>query len=163
MRCDAARQVLEEGLERPPAVQVHVNSCSDCKEYLRHWEMLHSGLVALQEEIPPEPTIGFTTRLMRRLENAPVDLRFGQQFVDQIGRRVVYASLMVALMLMMLLMLPSSGPYRSPGISESVLVRAQVAALSNEQVLGVDGVDNGDPADVATPSASSGTGARGSK
>ena len=163
MRCDAVRQVLEEGVERQPAVQVHLDSCTACKEYLQHWEMLHSGLVALRNEIPPEPSIGFTTRLMRRLENAPVDLRFGQQFVDQIGRRVVYASLMVALMLMMLLMLPSSGPYRSSGISESVLVRAQVASLSNEQILGVDGVDNGDQTDVAAPPANSDAGARGSK
>jgi hypothetical protein len=144
MRCDAVRQIVEEGVTMTPAVQVHVESCSGCKEYLRKWETVHAGLVAIRGEAPPEPTIGFTARLMRRLENAPAEFPFGQQFIDQIGRRAVYATLMVVLMLALILALPSSGPLRSSGISESVLVQTQVAALASEQVLGVDGVDLGD-------------------
>jgi hypothetical protein len=162
MRCDAVRQIVEEGLNRQPAVQAHVESCSMCKEYLRHWEMLHTGLVALRVEEPPEPSIGFTTRVMRRLENSPFE--FGQQFIDQIGRRMVYATLMVALMLLLVLVLPPSGPYRSSGVSQSVLVQAQVATLSNEQVLGVDGADPGDQADSSASSDTSASpDARGSK
>ena len=164
MRCDAVRQIVEEGMDRPPAVAAHLESCSGCKEYLRKWETVHTGLVAIRGEEPPEPTIGFTTRLIRRLENAPAEFPFGQQFIDQIGRRAVYATLMVALMLALILALPSSGPLRSSGISESVLVQTQVATLSNEQVLGVDGMDSGDQADSSPASATSGgPGARGSK
>jgi|GEM_PF-434839 len=164
MRCDAVRKTVEDGMARTPAVQVHIESCSGCKEYLRKWETLQSGLVAMRDDEPPEPSIGFTIRLMRRLENASPEFQFGPQFIDQIGRRVVYATLMVALMLAMILALPSSGPFRSSGISESVFVQTQVATLANEQVLGVDGVESGDARDSSADSAGKATPqARGSK
>ena len=150
MRCDAVRQSIEDGTARTPAVQVHLESCSGCKEYLRRWGVLRAGLVAMAGEEPPEPSIGFTTRLMRRLENAPADFQFGQQVMDRIARRVVYATLMVAVMLALLLALPSSGPLRSSGISQSVFVETQMATLANEQILGVDGVDAGDVQDSAS-------------
>lgn len=142
-------------------MQAHVESCSDCKDYLRKWEMLRAGLIALRTEEPPEPTIGFTTRVMRRLERAPAEFPLGYQLMDQIAKRVVYATLMMVLALGLLLALPSSGPLRSSGISESVLVQSRVATLSNEQVLGVDGADPGDSQDAATANVN--TEARGSK
>lgn len=161
MRCDAVRQAVEENMMRTPAVKAHLDSCSACKEYLRKWETLRAGLIALRTEDPPEPSIGFKMRLMRRLESAPAEFPLGSQFIDQIAKRVVYATLLVALMLALLLTLPSSGPLRSSGISESVLVQNQVATLSNEQVLGVDGVDIGDSQDSSP--AINNTEARGSK
>ncbi|HEX5413387.1 MAG TPA: hypothetical protein VFZ27_16160 [Terriglobia bacterium] len=148
-------------MTRTPAVEAHVESCSGCKEYLRNWEALRAGLFALRAEEPPEPTIGFTTRLMRRLESAPSEVSLGYQLMDQIAKRVVYATLMVALALGLLLALPSSGPLRSSGISESVLVENQVAALASEQVLGVDDADAGDSQDAAPATVN--TEARGSK
>jgi len=165
MRCDAVRQIVEEGMNRRPAVQVHMTSCSACKEYLRQWEIVQAALVALRGEGPPEPSLGFTTRVMRRLEDTSEELQFGQQFIDQIGRRVVYATLMVALMLLLLLALPSSGPLRSSGVSESILVQAQVATLSNDQILGVDGMDSADLSDSSSAPAtsSSSPGGRGPK
>jgi hypothetical protein len=161
MRCDAVRQIVEEGMARTPAVEAHVESCAGCKEYLRNWGTLRAGLVALRAEEPPEPMLGFTTRLMRRLENAPAEFPFGQQIIDQIARRVVYATLMVAFMLALLLALPSSGPLRSSGISESILVQSQDTTLANEQVLGVDGADPGDAQD--SPASTDNTEAQGSK
>lgn len=162
MRCETVRQTVEEGLARTPAVHVHIESCSGCKDYLRKWEMLRASLVAARDEQPPEPSIGFTTRLMRLLENAPPEFQLGQQLIDQVARRVVYATLMVALMLAMILALPSSGPFRSSGISQSVFVQSQVGTLGNEQVLGVDGMDTGDSQDSsATPAASASPQARG--
>lgn len=162
MRCDAARQIVEEGLARTPAVQVHIESCSDCKEYLRKWDLLQAGLAAMREDEPPDPSVGFTSRLMRRLENAPSEFQFGQQLIDQIGRRIVYATLMVAVMLGLILALPSSGPLRSSGISQSVFVQPQMATLANEQIMGVDGMDAGDTPD-STSAGNGGTGARGSR
>jgi hypothetical protein len=163
MRCDVVRQMVEEGIAKMPAVQVHLTSCSACKDYLRQWEFVQAGLIELRGEEPPEPSIGFTTRVMRRLENASEDFLFGQPFIDQIGRRVVYATLMVALMLLLALMVPQSGPFRSSGVSESILVQTQVATLSNEQILGVDGLDSGDASDSAAAPAASSSPARGSK
>ncbi|HKT12082.1 MAG TPA: hypothetical protein VJW77_09695 [Terriglobia bacterium] len=162
MRCDAVRQIVEEGMARTPAVQVHIESCSDCKEYLSKWEMLHAGLAAMREDEPPEPSVGFTSRLMRRLENAPSEFQFGQQLIDQIGRRVVYATLMVALMLGLILALPPSGPLRSSGISQSVFVQTQMATLANEQIMGVDGIETGDAPD-STSTGNGGTEATGSR
>lgn len=161
MRCDAVRRIVEENMTKTPAVEAHVDSCSACKEYLRKWAALRAGLVALRAEEPPEPSIGFTTRLMRRLESVPAEYPLGYQFTDQIAKRIVYATLMVVLALGLLLALPSSGPLRSSGISESILVQNQVATLANEQVLGVDGADIGDLQD--SPPAISNTEARGSK
>jgi hypothetical protein len=155
MRCDAVRQMVEEGMKQMDAVQVHLRSCSVCKEYVRRWEIVQAGLVALRAEEAPEPSIGFTTRVIRRLENASTEFQFGQQFIDQIGRRMVYATLMVALTLLMVLLLPSSGPFRSSGVSESILVQAQAATLSNEQILGVGGIDSGDVSDSSQASSTS--------
>jgi len=164
MRCDAVRQTVEEGLNRTPAVEAHVESCAACKEYLRKWQRVRAGLVALRAEEPPDPSLGFTPRLMRRLADSSADLQLGQQFIDQIGRRFVYASLMVALMVLLILALPSTGPLRSSGVNQSVLVQAQMATLSNEQVLGVGGLDSGDQSDSSAPSGASDVGgARGSR
>ena len=161
MRCDAVRRIVEENMTKTPAVEAHVDSCSACKEYLRKWAALRASLITLRAEEPPEPSIGFTARLMRRLESAPAEFPLGNQLMDQIAKRIVYATLMVVLALGLLLALPSSGPLRSSGISESVLVQNQLATLSNEQVLGVDGADIGDLQD--SPPAISNTEARGSK
>lgn len=164
MRCDAVRQMVEEGMSRMPELLGHLASCPACKEYVRHWEMVHAGLVVLRGEEPPEPSLGFTTRVIRRLENASAELQVREQFIDQIGRRVVYATLMVALMLLLILALPSSGPFRSSGITESVLVQAQAATLSNEQILGVDGMDSSDQVDFSpAPATGRSSGVRGSR
>lgn len=147
-----------------PAVKVHLESCATCREYTRRWERVREGLHALREESVPQPSLGFTTRLMRRLETSPVEYQFGQQLIDQIARRVLYASLMVALTLALILLLPSSGPLRSSGISNSVLVQAQVVTVSNEQVLGIDGVDSEDSQDSSAASTTnSGLGVQGSR
>lgn len=161
MRCDAVRRIVEENTTKTPAVEAHVDSCSACKEYLRKWAALRASLITLRAEEPPEPSIGFTARLMRRLESAPAEFPLGNQLMDQIAKRIVYATLMVVLALGLLLALPSSGPLRSSGISESVLVQNQLATLSNEQVLGVDGADIGDSQD--SPPAIGNTQVRGSK
>lgn len=155
MRCDAVRRIVEEGTTITPAAQVHITSCSSCKDYLRQWERIHTGLVVLRDEAPPEPMVGFTNRLMRRLEMPAPELQLAQQFVVQVGRRIVYATLMVALTLLLVLLLPSSGPFRSSGVSQSILVQVQAATLSNEQMLGVGDADNSGMPDSSQSSANS--------
>lgn len=148
MRCDVVRQLVEEDIERSSAVQAHLESCANCKEYLRRWETVRGGLVALRQEEPPEPSIGFSARVIRRLGNAAAESQIGQQFFDQIGRRVVYATLTLALVLLLVLVLPSSGPYRSSGVTESILAHPQFVTVSSEQIFGVGGADSGGAADV---------------
>jgi hypothetical protein len=137
MRCDVVRKMIEEGIEIPPGVQAHVASCAGCIEYNRRWELLRAGLVALRKEEPPEASLGFSERLVRRLEQARSNSQAGQQFIVQAGRRMVYATLLVALMLILSLMLPSSGPLRTPQAAESILSQPEVATMSPDQIMGV--------------------------
>ena len=141
MRCDVVRRILGESLETPPEFAAHLSSCPSCAEYARRWERLRAGLVALRKEEPPEASLGFAERLRRRLEAVRTESE-RQQFVVQAGRRMIYATLPAALILVLGLLLPSSGPLRSSGIAESVLAQPQAVLLSgqtsNEQFIGVD-------------------------
>jgi anti-sigma factor RsiW len=137
MRCDVVRRMIEEELEKPAKVQEHLASCPACMEYVRQWELLRSGFAALGKEEPPEPSLGFSERLVRRLQEAR-DSRSGQQFILRAGRRMVYATLLVAVMLILGLVLPSSGPLRTPRAAESVLSQPQLASMSSDQIMGID-------------------------
>ncbi|HVA01471.1 MAG TPA: hypothetical protein VMV34_07430 [Terriglobia bacterium] len=137
MRCDVVQRMIEEGLERPAAIQAHLASCPACKEYVRQWELLCAGFAALGKEEPPLASLGFSERLVRRLREAR-DSQTGQQFLLQAGRRMVYATLLVAVMLILGLLLPSSGPLRTPWAAESVLSQPQLASMSSDQVMGID-------------------------
>lgn len=137
MRCDVVRRTIEEEIERPAAIQAHLGSCPACQGYVRQWELLRAGLVALGKEEPPPPSLGFAERLQRRLQEAR-ESQTGQQFIVQAGRRMVYATLLVAVMLILGLLLPSSGPLRAPMAAESVLSEPQLAAMPTEQIMGID-------------------------
>lgn len=143
MRCGVVRKILEEEIEMPPAVQAHMAHCTACRDYLRQWQLIRTGFVALQQEEAPEASTGFATRLLRRLERASGEFQPAQQFIVRAGRRVVYGTLLVALALLLALALPSSGPVRNTGVLDSVLDQPQVVATSwdqssNEQIIGVD-------------------------
>lgn len=137
MRCDVVRKMVEEGLEIPAGVQAHAASCPACAEYIRRWDLLRAGFAVLRKEEPPQASLGFTERFLRRLEQARAVSQTGQQFIVQAGRRVVYATLLVALMLILGLVLPSSGPLRTPQAAESILSQPQIATMSPEQIIGI--------------------------
>lgn len=137
MRCDVVREMVEEGIEVPAGVQAHVASCPACAEYLRRWELLRTGFATLKVEEPPQASLGFTERLLRQLGNARGNAQTAQQFIVEAGRRVVYATLLVALMLILGLVLPSSGPLRTPQAAESILSQTEVATVSPDQIIGI--------------------------
>lgn len=137
MRCDVVRRTVEEATAIPGPLQQHLASCIACQEYAKRWQLLRSGFAALAHDEPPEPSLGFAQRLVRRIQDAR-DSQKGQQFVLDAGRRVVYATLLMALILMLGLVIPASGPLRAPRAAESVLSQPQVAALSSEQIMGID-------------------------
>ncbi len=138
MRCDVVRRMIEEEPERPPEVQAHLASCPGCAEYIRQWEFLRAGFAALQKEEPPEPSLGFAQRVARKVQEARDSEATGLQFIVQAGRRMVYATLLVAVMLILGLVLPSSGPLRAPQSAAPVLAAPQLTALSSDQVMGID-------------------------
>ncbi|MCL5006122.1 MAG: hypothetical protein M1404_06275 [Acidobacteria bacterium] len=137
MRCDVVRRMVEEDIEMAAGVQAHVASCPACAEYIRRWELLRAGFAVLKEEEPPHASLGFAERLVRRLAYARAVSQTGQQFVVQAGKRVVYATLLVALMLILGLVLPSSGPLRTPRAAEPILSQPQIATMSPEQIIGI--------------------------
>jgi hypothetical protein len=143
MRCKVAREMMEEDLRITPELQAHLASCMACADYARGWDLVHRGLATLRAQEPPQPSTGFAARVVRRLARASQEATGGQQFLVEVGRRVVYATLLVALMLVLALVVPSSGPVRSVGILESVLEQPQVAAqpsdqMTSEEMIGVD-------------------------
>ena len=137
MRCDFVRERIGEGIELPAGIKAHLASCSACADYARQWELVHAGLVALRKEEPPQASLGFAERLVRQLESARAVSQTGQQFIVEAGRRVVYATLLVALMLVLGLLLPSSGPLRTPQAAESILSQPEVTTVSPDQIMGI--------------------------
>jgi anti-sigma factor RsiW len=137
MRCDVVRKSVEEDFEKTPVIQAHLAACATCREYLREWELLRSGLAVLAKVEPPAPSLGFAERVVRRLQDAR-DSQRGQQFILQAGRRMVYATLLVAVMFILGLVVPSSGPLRTPMAAESVLSETQLALLPDDQIMGID-------------------------
>jgi len=72
---------------------------------------VQAGFRLLAEEAPPEPSLGFAARLVRRLHEW--DTRGARsEFFETVGRRFVYATLALTLALFLSMALPNSGPVR---------------------------------------------------
>ena len=129
MQCEEVREALEElrAQELSPTVRAHLVSCAACARYAEDSRLARAGLRALAGEPVPEATIGFAARLAHRLEGAGGPGRWAEEFLEQAGRRFVYATLFVTLMVMLALLLPSSWPL---GASETDLYPAVTEAVS---------------------------------
>jgi hypothetical protein len=73
---------------------------------------------------------------VRRIEEATAIRRPRPEFVEQVGRRFVYATLMLTLVLLVGLLLPSSGPLRGPAADDYYLVRPETVSARAEVALG---------------------------
>jgi anti-sigma factor RsiW len=124
MRCEEAQIILEErGWEEAPgAVRTHVAACSECAAYVRDWAAMRRAFDSLRAEPVAEPSLGFAARLRRHLEQAPAPLV--QDLLEIAGRRFVEATSVLALVALLALALPSSGPLRGPTTDE-LLLQAQ--------------------------------------
>ncbi len=128
MRCEEVREALEElrAEELSPSVRAHLASCAACEAFAADWRLARAGLRALAREPVPEATLGFAARLARRLEETGEAGRWGAEFLEQAGRRFVYATLLVTLMMLLALLVPASGPL---GASEADLYPAVAEAV----------------------------------
>src|SRR5215831_15149962 len=99
MQCNETRRLLEEHAnhELPTSARQHLTGCAACQAYERDWRWVRAGLGMLSEEPVPEASTGFVT-----------------QFWELVGRRVILVGSLLALTVMMVLLLPPSGPWRSP-------------------------------------------------
>ncbi len=130
MRCEETRRLLEDlaGDQLPESAREHLRTCLACQAYERDWRLVRAAYRVLSGEPVPNASAGFVVRLTRRLAEGSLRRRAAAQFWELVGRRVIWVGSLLALTVVMSLMLPPSGPWRSPtGLDLSVL-QAEVAA-----------------------------------
>lgn len=143
MHCDEVRDILMEfaGGEYPAGVGEHVRACAVCESVARDWQALCSGLAAMAAESVPEPSFGFASRVARRCGEAePGQAR--DAFFERVGRRFVYAALVLAVTLLLVMILPSTGPVRAPTNSEIYLAQPEEVAAQNDTIFPGQSVDD---------------------
>lgn len=118
MRCKDAQNILISG-QAGAQLTEHLRACPACQDFARDWENLQEGWHALAARPAPEPSWGFAERVLRRLEELPAGSAAGEDFFERVGRRVVYAMSVLTLILLIALVLPSSGPLRGPMPTEA--------------------------------------------
>jgi hypothetical protein len=143
MRCEAVRLILEEapatGL--PSTVQDHLKVCNLCAAYARDWKLVTAGLRELSQEPVPEASWGFAARVVRRIEEATALRQPRSEFMEKVGRRFVYATLMLTLVFLLGLLLPSSSPVRGPAAAEYYLVQPETLSARAGGAVGEDSLD----------------------
>jgi anti-sigma factor RsiW len=136
MRCNETRNLFANGEDSPvPAsVREHLRTCPACQADERDWRLVRAGFRVLSREPVPNAPIGFVARLKRRLAEPSLAGRAATQFWDLVGRRVILVGTLLTLTIVMALMLPPSGPWRSPTALDLSLLQAEVTA-ENDPVL----------------------------
>jgi hypothetical protein len=144
MRCEEIREVVEAHAahEIPAAAREHLTACPGCQAYARDWRLVRAGLGALAAEPVPEASLGFRARLLRRLEEAREASGAAGEFVERVGRRVVFATLLLALTVLLALVLPSAGPVRGAAAADPFPAQAEVASAENDPLFAPDYQDN---------------------
>jgi anti-sigma factor RsiW len=132
MGCRKLRKlIVAEGALRSPEIEDHLAHCPGCAAYARDWERLQSAMRRVAEEPAPEPSIGFAARLVRQLPNAAATARARELSLERTGRRFVFGGLLAALLLALGLLVPQSGPVRSPEAAEIQTARSEAMAAQN--------------------------------
>jgi hypothetical protein len=91
-----------------------------------------------KREEAPEPTLGFAGRLVRQLgemSKAPSVA----DFFEQVGRRFVYATLVLTFLALLALALPSTGPVRGLSAAD-IQMPGQEASLAYSDPMGETGL-----------------------
>lgn len=140
MRCCKVRKLIVaedparsagSPLKRPQEVEQHLAACAACAAYARDWSRLRTALRRVAEDPAPEPSLGFGARLVRLLPEAAAETRAREASLERTGRRFVFAGLTAAVLLMLGLLVPPSGPVRSPEAAEMQTARAEATAAQN--------------------------------
>ena len=142
MRCADLRERLDklwEG-EESPEVRQHLAQCAACERYVRDLRLVRAGFRVLKGEAAPEPSLGFADRLVRCWGELSKQPSVGE-FFEQVGRRFVYATLVLTFLLLLVLALPPAGPIRGQSTAD-LLVPAEETALVPSDPLGVSYVQD---------------------
>ena len=136
MRCEQVREILETGTEGRASVQAHLDTCAECAAYARDWQLLAKGLHELSREEVPSPAVGFTTRVVRRLDASPGSFPYVADFVEHIGRRFVFGALTAAVTLLLFLTLSILGPFHEA--SDLALAQPEAMVAPTDPLLMAD-------------------------
>jgi len=138
MDCKQIRDRVSElwGSDLPTEAREHVSKCAACEVFLRDARLAQAGFRALAEEAVPEASLGFASRLIRRLHEWE-ETGARSEFFETVGRRFVYATLALTLALLLSLALPTTGPIR--GVAGADLLGFQSNTQSSQpDVIGGD-------------------------
>jgi len=113
MDCKETRDLVIElwGSELPAEAREHLSKCAGCEVFWRDARLVQAGFGALAQEAAPEASLGFASRLVRRLQEWEA-IGARSEFLETVGRRFVYATLALTLAVLLSLALPTSGPVR---------------------------------------------------
>jgi len=128
MGCRQLRKALLEAEIKPAAMQEHLRTCGSCAAYVKQWEELRAGLRRVAEQPPPEPSLGFAQRVVRKAQEPSFAGALADLSLVRAGRRFVYAALTAALLLVLGMLVPASGPVRSPSADIEAAQPETVAA-----------------------------------
>ena len=132
MRCRRVRRmVLEDAGSTPATVEEHLKACARCAAYARDWTRLQAGLARMTEDAAPEPSVGFSARLVRRLRESASESRAREASLERTGRRFVLAALLVTALLMLGLLAPASSPVRFRLTAEIEAAQPEAMAAQN--------------------------------
>src|SRR3974377_2296452 len=114
MRCrEVQNELLESSGERGARTAEHLESCPVCRAFARQTRLMSLGFRTAAQETVPEATLGFAQRVVRLLQDPSSERWFGEQSLIGVGKRFVYAGLLVTLLLLLGLVLPSTSPVRA--------------------------------------------------
>lgn len=115
MRCEQLLEDLQafETAELPAPLREHLASCGTCRSYAEDWRLARAGFRLLASEALPELSPGFAARLLRHVDGLAEAGRSSEEFLERVGLRFVYASLLLTVTVLLALLLPSSGPLRA--------------------------------------------------
>ncbi len=141
MRCRKVRKLIVEKrpLGSPAArssefsgeMERHLAQCPACAAYAKDWGRVQTALRRVAEDPVPEPSLGFAVRLARQLPGAAAEARASEALLERTGRRFVLAGLLAAVLLVLGLLVPPSGPVRSPEAAELQTARSEAMAAQN--------------------------------
>jgi hypothetical protein len=152
MSCKNIRERLDDLWERELTAELrqHLTACAACRQYHLDLRLVRSGFHLLKREELPESSVGFAERLVRRLgevSRAPSVA----EFFERVGRRFVYATLVLTFLALLALALPPTGPVRGLSATD-IQITTQEALVAYSDPVGDPGVQ-GTPelAPVETP------------
>ncbi len=136
MHCGRIQKLLEEKGEASlsPVDRQHLKVCPDCRLYAHDWSILTQGLKFISQEPIPEPSLGFSARLLRRLDEENARGLLHPEFYENAGRRVIFATLVLVFTLLLAMALPASGPVRHKPNVDTYWPQPEVLTTRNAPV-----------------------------